>query len=76
MIGKLRVISLFDRMIEFADHLHEHMLSPVVIKGGRYMAPQVILAHLLASFCDNKNCITTIKLSRSLYITCNHILFC
>lgn len=28
------------RMIEFADHLHEHMLSPVVIKGGRYMAPQ------------------------------------
>lgn len=29
-----------NRMIEFADHLHEHMLSPVVIKGGRYMAPQ------------------------------------
>lgn len=58
MFSKLRVISLFDRMIEFADHLHEHMLSPVVIKGGRYMAQQVILAQLSASFfCDNKNCI-------------------
>nr|XP_022319905.1 mitochondrial enolase superfamily member 1-like isoform X1 [Crassostrea virginica] len=29
-----------NRMIEFADHLHEHMLSPVVLKGGRYMAPK------------------------------------
>lgn len=57
MFSKLRVISLFNRMIEFADHLHEHMSSPVVIKGGRYMAPQVILAHLSASFCDNENCI-------------------
>ncbi|KAK3091677.1 hypothetical protein FSP39_021800 [Pinctada imbricata] len=32
--------SMENRMIEFADHLHEHMLAPVVLKGGRYQAPQ------------------------------------
>ena len=28
-----------NRMIEFADHLHEHFKNPVVVRGGRYMAP-------------------------------------
>jgi L-fuconate dehydratase len=27
------------RMIEYVDHLHEHFVDPVVIRGGRYMAP-------------------------------------
>ncbi|MEO6157996.1 MAG: enolase C-terminal domain-like protein [Ilumatobacteraceae bacterium] len=26
------------RIVEYADHLHEHFVDPVVIKGGRYMA--------------------------------------
>jgi L-fuconate dehydratase len=29
-----------DRMIEYVDHLHEHFLDPVVIKGGSYMPPE------------------------------------
>lgn len=28
-----------DRAIEFVDHLHEHFLDPVTIRGGRYVAP-------------------------------------
>jgi L-fuconate dehydratase len=28
-----------DRAIEFVDHLHEHFVDPVRIKGGRYLAP-------------------------------------
>ena len=31
--------SLDERMIEFADHLHEHMAQPVEVQGGRYRAP-------------------------------------
>ena len=31
--------SLDERMIEFADHLHEHMTQPVDVHGGRYWAP-------------------------------------
>ena len=31
--------SLDGRMIEYADHLHEHFVDPVVIERGRYMAP-------------------------------------
>jgi L-fuconate dehydratase len=31
--------SLENRVIEFVDHLHEHFLDPVVIRGGRYMPP-------------------------------------
>jgi L-fuconate dehydratase len=31
--------SLDDRIIEYVDHLHEHFLDPVIIKGGRYMLP-------------------------------------
>jgi L-fuconate dehydratase len=29
-----------DRVIEYVDHLHEHFLDPVVVRGGRYVAPQ------------------------------------
>jgi L-fuconate dehydratase len=28
-----------DRVIEYIDHLHEHFTDPVVIRGGRYVAP-------------------------------------
>lgn len=28
-----------DRMIEFADHLHEHFVTPASVVGGRYRAP-------------------------------------
>jgi L-fuconate dehydratase len=28
------------RMIEHANHLHEHFIDPVRIKGGRYVAPE------------------------------------
>ena len=31
--------SMEDRAIEFADHLHEHFVDPVRIRGGRYLAP-------------------------------------
>jgi L-fuconate dehydratase len=31
--------SLEDRVLEYVDHLHEHFLDPVVIRGGRYIAP-------------------------------------
>lgn len=30
-----------DRAIEFVDHLHQHFVDPVVIRNGRYIAPQV-----------------------------------
>src|SRR5215468_1338513 len=31
--------SLEHRAIEFADHLHEHFVNPVVMRDGRYVAP-------------------------------------
>ncbi|HEX2716526.1 MAG TPA: L-fuconate dehydratase [Gemmatimonadaceae bacterium] len=31
--------SLEDRIVEYVDHLHEHFLDPVVVRGGRYMPP-------------------------------------
>ncbi len=31
--------SLDRRHLEFVDHLHEHFLHPVVIRGGRYIPP-------------------------------------
>jgi L-fuconate dehydratase len=31
--------SLDGRMIEYVDHLHEHFLDPVVIRGGSYLVP-------------------------------------
>ncbi|MBI5284162.1 MAG: L-fuconate dehydratase [Chloroflexi bacterium] len=33
--------SLEGRAIEFADHLHEHFLDPVEVRGGRYFPPRV-----------------------------------
>jgi L-fuconate dehydratase len=32
--------SLKDRVLEFVDHLHEHFVDPVVMRNGRYIAPQ------------------------------------
>jgi len=31
--------SMKNRVIEYVDHLHEHFVSPVIIKGDRYMPP-------------------------------------
>jgi L-fuconate dehydratase len=31
--------SMTDRITEYAGHLHEHFLSPVVMRNGRYMPP-------------------------------------
>ena len=31
--------SMENRIVEYVDHLHEHFLDPVVIRGGRYMPP-------------------------------------
>jgi L-fuconate dehydratase len=31
--------SMESRIIEYVDHLHEHFVDPVVVRGGRYMAP-------------------------------------
>jgi L-fuconate dehydratase len=31
--------SLDDRIVEYVDHLHEHFIHPVIIRGGRYMPP-------------------------------------
>ena len=31
--------SLDGRVVEYVDHLHEHFVDPVVIRGGRYQAP-------------------------------------
>jgi L-fuconate dehydratase len=28
------------RVIEYSDHLHEHVCDPVVMRGGRYMPPE------------------------------------
>ncbi|MDQ3811902.1 MAG: L-fuconate dehydratase [Chloroflexota bacterium] len=40
MVDYLRISgSMEDRLIEYVDHLHEHFLDPVVLRGGRYMPP-------------------------------------
>ncbi|MEV6925110.1 L-fuconate dehydratase [Dactylosporangium sp. NPDC051485] len=31
--------SMHDRVIEYVDHLHEHFIDPVRLRGGRYLAP-------------------------------------
>ncbi|MEV0088307.1 L-fuconate dehydratase [Saccharopolyspora sp. NPDC050642] len=31
--------SMDDRVIEYVDHLHEHFVDPVTIRGGNYLAP-------------------------------------
>ena len=30
---------LTGRVTEFVDHLHEHFVTPVQVRGGRYMTP-------------------------------------
>jgi L-fuconate dehydratase len=32
--------SLDDRVVEYVDHLHEHFVSPVEIRDGRYVVPE------------------------------------
>jgi L-fuconate dehydratase len=32
--------SLEGRMVEYVDHLHEHFVDPVRIRGGRYLLPE------------------------------------
>jgi len=32
--------SVEGRVIEFVDHLHEHFVTPVEVRGGRYWAPR------------------------------------
>jgi hypothetical protein len=32
--------SLEDRIIEFADHLHEHFVHPVTMRDGYYVLPK------------------------------------
>jgi L-fuconate dehydratase len=40
MVDFLRIsASMDDRLIEYVDHLHEHFLAPVVMRGGRYTPP-------------------------------------
>jgi L-fuconate dehydratase len=29
-----------DRVIEYVDHLHGHFVDPVVVRDGRYVAPE------------------------------------
>jgi L-fuconate dehydratase len=31
--------SMHNRVIEYVDHLHEHFIDPVRLRGGRYLAP-------------------------------------
>jgi L-fuconate dehydratase len=31
--------TLDERVIEYVDHLHEHFVDPVVVRGGRYLTP-------------------------------------
>ena len=33
--------SLDKRIVEYVDHLHEHFLDPVVVRGGHYIPPQM-----------------------------------
>jgi len=33
--------SLQDRIVEYVDHLHEHFVDPVTIRGGRYLPPRI-----------------------------------
>jgi L-fuconate dehydratase len=41
IVDYLRVsASLDDRVIEYVDHLHEHFVDPVVMRGGCYVPPR------------------------------------
>ncbi|HAM72947.1 MAG TPA: fuconate dehydratase [Verrucomicrobiales bacterium] len=33
--------SMEDRIIEYVDHLHEHFVDPVQVRGGRYLPPSL-----------------------------------
>ena len=33
--------SLENRVLEYVDHLHQHFISPCIIKNGAYMPPKV-----------------------------------
>lgn len=42
MIDYICVSASFEhRVLEYVDHLHEHFVDPVVIRGGRYMPPKL-----------------------------------
>ena len=32
--------SLENRVLEYVEHLHEHFVDPVIVRNGRYVAPQ------------------------------------
>jgi len=32
-------VTMDGRVIEFVDHLHEHFVTPVQVRGGRYLTP-------------------------------------
>ena len=34
--------SLENRLVEYADHLHEHFVHPVVMRDGRYRLPNAV----------------------------------
>ncbi len=41
MIDYTRIsASIGDRVLEYADHLHEHFEEPCIVRDGRYIAPQ------------------------------------
>ena len=45
------------RMIEYADHLHEHFVTPVVVRNGRYIPPEApgySSEMKVASLCEYK----------------------
>jgi L-fuconate dehydratase len=33
--------SLEERVVEYVDHLHEHFVTPAIVRDGRYLAPTV-----------------------------------
>jgi L-fuconate dehydratase len=36
----MRGATMQDRVIEFVDHLHEHFVTPVDVRSGRYYMPE------------------------------------
>ena len=46
--------TLDGRVVEFVDHLHEHFVTPVQVRGGRYLAPSApgAGAEMLAASVD------------------------
>jgi L-fuconate dehydratase len=59
MFDYLAVSGTMDgRTIEYVDHLHEHFIAPVDVRGGRYHAPLVpgFGAQMLTSSIDRYRC--------------------